>query len=282
MKRLERYKNQYVVSDRTPDLDDAKKQSEAAPNDAKKHAVYGLALIKERKLPEAKKELEKALQLDPKQMDAHYISAKLSLSADKDVDGAIKHLDAIRDAGGDGYQLRDMYGDIAEARKDHAAMRANLEAAHHFDPSQPEPLQALYDLNTEEKKDAGQLDILRKLAMLEQHDRKVWRLLMEKLVEAKQWDEAMRVGEGALFVDPLSPEMHVLYARALAAKGRHDQAIYELESALVGKPKAPASVHALLSKSHAALKHTAEAAKHKDEAKKLDPNNADVKALDTP
>ncbi|MBL8612239.1 MAG: tetratricopeptide repeat protein [Myxococcales bacterium] len=282
MKRLERYKGQYVFSDRSPPLDEAKAASEAAPNDAKKHVLYGLALLKERKLPEAKKEIERALAIDPKQMDAHFIAAKLSLSADKDVDGAIRHLDAIRAAGGDGYMVRDMYSDIAEARKDKAAMKANLEAAHRFDPSQPEPLQGLFDLAAEDKRDAEALDVLRKLAVVEQHDRKVWRMLLEKLVEAKQWDEAVRVGEGAIFVDVHSPEIHLAYGRALAQKGQHDRAIYELSSALEGKPKAAAAVHALLARSHAALKHGPEARKHKDEAERLDKNEPELKGLVLP
>jgi len=282
MKRLERYKTQYVFSERTPPLDEAKAAAEAAPNDAKKRATYALALLKEKKLAEAKKELERALALDPKQMDAHFVSAKLSLSADKDVDGAIRHLDAIRAAGGDGYMVRDMYSDIAEARKDKAAMKANLEAAHRFDPSQPEPLQGLFDIAAEDKRDAEALEILRKLAPLDQHDRKVWRMLLDKLVEAKQWDEAVRVGESAVFVDVHSPEVHLAYGRALVQKGQHDKAIYELESALQGKPKTPATVHALLARAHAALKHGPEARKHKDEAEKLDKNEPELKGLVVP
>ncbi|MFO0671705.1 MAG: hypothetical protein U0235_19090 [Polyangiaceae bacterium] len=63
----------------------------------------------------------------------------------------------------------------AEARKDKATMRAELMAAHRFDPSQTEPLRGLFDLAREAKDSAAALVALRELAPLEQHDRRVWR-----------------------------------------------------------------------------------------------------------
>jgi cellulose synthase operon protein C len=126
--------------------------------------------------------------------------------------------------------------DLAEHRKDTAAERKDLEAASKLDPTQAEPLQGLYDLAHKDNDKDRELDSLSKLAMIDQHDRKVWNLLMERLEEKGQWEEAAKVGEGAMFVDVENPKTHRLYARALARTGRFISAVYELNSALVLKP----------------------------------------------
>jgi tetratricopeptide (TPR) repeat protein len=281
--RLSRYRNQYLFTLKSKDVEEARKDVQAKPNDATAHVVLALSLVRGRKGADAKKELDAALAIDPKNADAHYVAAKLAAS-EKDLAGAQQHLDAMRSFGKDGYVVHAMLADIAEEKKDKDRMRYHLEAAHRFDPSQSEPLKGLYDIAHEAKRDADELDALRKLAALEQHDRKVWRLLLEKLVALKQWDEARRVGEGAVFVDVTGGATHILYARALAAQSAHDKAVYELESALLTniKDKEKATAHALLAQSLAALKRTPEAKKHLDAALRLDPENADAKAVKLP
>ena len=79
------------------------------------------------------------------------MSAKL---AGKDVDAAFDHLTAIQHAGGDGYAVRMALAEIAEGKKDKAAYRAALEAAHRFDPSQNEPLKGLFDMAHEPRREA--------------------------------------------------------------------------------------------------------------------------------
>ena len=135
-------------------------------------------------------------------------------------------------------------------------MKANLEAASTLDPTQAEPLQGLYDLAHKQKDAAGELAALRQLALLDQHDRRVWRLLLERLVERGAWEEARKVGESAIFVDVANPEIHRLYARALARTGRFVSAIYELNSALLCKPKPgeQAEIYGELAKAYAKLK----------------------------
>ncbi|HEY8073586.1 MAG TPA: tetratricopeptide repeat protein [Labilithrix sp.] len=281
--RLSRYKDQYLFTLKGKDPDEAKKEVDKAPNDPTAHVRYALALLRTRKAAEAKKELAAALAIDPKNADAHYVSAKLA-GGEKDWKTAQTHLDAILASGKDGYQLRTLLADVAEEQKDKDKMRFQLEAAHRLDPSQSEPLKGLYDLAKEAGREGDELVALRDLAQLEQHDRKIWRLLLEKLVTQKKWDEARKIGEGAVFVDVTGAPTHVLYARALAADNAHAKAAYELETALLGKldDKQKASAHALLAKSYAALKKPADAKKHLDEALKLDPDNADAKDVKLP
>ena len=72
------------------------------------------------------------------------------------------------------------------------------------------------------------------------------------------------------------------YARALSATAAHEQAAFELESALLcddGKPRDKASAHALLARERLALGDPAAARKERDEALRLDPENAEARAL---
>ncbi|MBX3190434.1 MAG: tetratricopeptide repeat protein [Labilithrix sp.] len=281
--RLSRYKNQYLFSLKPKDLEEAKKASLAAPNDPKLHVELALSYVRARKAPEAKKEIDAALAVDPKNADAHFVAAQLA-KHDKNLDAAKKHLDTMRGTGNDGYVVNSMLADIAEEQKDDTRMRFHLEAAHRFDPSQSEPLKGLFDLASQEKREGDALAALEKLAQLEQHDRKVWRMLLERLVAQKRWDDARRIGESAVFVDVTGGVTHTLYARALAAQNAHDKAVFELESALLCnmKPKESATAHALLAQELVALKKNSDAKKHLDEALKLDPENADAKAVKLP
>ncbi len=169
--------------------------------------------------------------------------------------------------------------DIAGAAKDKGGERASLEAAHRFDPTQVDPLRRLYDLASEDKREADALNVLRELAPLDQHDRHAWKLLLDGLVAAKNWDEARRVGDAAIYVDVESYAVHYDYAQALAATGRHEAASFEAESALLceAKPEEKAAAHVLLAKERATLGDAAGAKSHRDEALKLNPGAAEAK-----
>jgi tetratricopeptide (TPR) repeat protein len=281
--KLRRYKGQFLFDDHPKPLDGAKAASDVAPQDAGLRAGLALALLHAHKGDEAKQQIAEALRLDPNLASAHFMAFKM---AEHDHDGAAAaaHLAAIQRAGGDGFQVQMGLAELAEGKHDKAAMRAALEAAARFDPTQSEPLRGLFDMANEEKRDADALDALRKLAVLEQHDRRIWRTLLARLVDQKKWDEARQVGESAIYVDVENAPLHTNYARALAAGGQHDKAIFEIESSLLcnAPPKDLAAAHAALAAERLALHHPAEAKKERDEALRLDPENAEAKGLRIP
>ncbi len=281
--KLARYKGQYLFDDHGVPLDDAKAGVAAASGDAKAHAAYALALLRAKKADAAKAEVAEALRLDPNQLDARFLAVKIAEST-QDIGEMQAQLTAMRKAGGDGYGVEMALAGVADAQKDKAALRGALEAATRFDPSQSDPLRALLALDTEEKKDDGALDVLRKLTQIEQHDRPAWRSLLERLVAGKKWGEAAAAGESAIFVDVESAQVHMNYARALSALGKHDRAAFELGSALVcdAPPKEIAEAHALLAAESLAQRNAPDARAHRAEALRLDPDNADAKALVVP
>ncbi|MDP9034124.1 MAG: hypothetical protein M3O50_04915 [Myxococcota bacterium] len=286
MARLVRYDGQYLFDVKVLPVQEARAAVTATPASVHAHVVLAFALMHEQQAGDARSELDQAFMLAPDDQDAHYLAAKLA-AIDKDIAGEEKHLRAIRAAGSDGYAVEMGLAEAAESRHDVIARRAFLEAAHRFDPTQVDPLHSLYELATAEKRDADALSALTDVARLDQHDRRAYALLLEKLVAAKSWGEAKRVGEAALYVDVENAAIHVDYARALAATGDHLGAAFELETALLcdaagGQAQdkaATATAHALLARERLALGDAAAARAHLAEALRLDPANAEARMV---
>ncbi len=282
MKRLARYKGQFIPDLRmTKTLDQAKAAVQKSPNDGDALVDLTIAYVREDDADNAKATLDKALKAAPDNMRAHYLAFRF---AGKDAEAAQKELATLQSLGGDGYFVRSQLALLAKKKKDKAEYKKQVEAAYRFDPTQADPLGDLFELARDEKREADEVDILRKAAMLDQHDPKLWGALLKHLVDDKQWQEARKIGESALFVAIYDPHVHMNYARALAALGEHERAVFELESALLCEPEAPdaATAHALEAEELVALKRTAEAQKHLDEAKRLDPTNAEIKSVKMP
>jgi len=282
MKRLERYKGQFIPDHRmTKTLDQAKDAVAKNPNDGDALVDLTIAYVRAEDEDNAKATLDKALKTDPKNMRAHYLAFSF---AGKDIPAAEKEIAAIQSLGGDGYWVRGKLAIIAKMKKDKVEYKKQLEAAYRFDPTQEAPLGNLLELALEDKREADEIDILRKAALIDQHDPKLWAALLKHLVEGQQWEEARKVGEGAMFVAIYDEHVHMDYARALAALGDHDRAVFEAESALLCEPNAEdaATAHAIAAESLVALKRNADAKTHLDEAKRLDPNNAEIKNVKLP
>ena len=278
--RLARYDGQYLFDPRRVTVDEGRALAAATPQVAEAHVAYALALLRARKTDEAAREVAEAFKIDPNDKDAHFVAAKLA-AMEKDLAKQEEHIAAITAAGGDGYTIEAALAEVAGARHDKVAARAAFEAAHRFDPTQAEPLRGLYEIATEEKRDADALAALEGATRLDQHDRRGYRLLLDKLVAAKRWNDAKRVGQSLLYLDVESAAMHTTYARALSATGDHETAAFELESALLcdAKREEKVAAHALLAQERLALGDSAAARAHRDEALRLDPQNAEARAL---
>jgi len=255
---LARYTQQYVPDLHSPPLDDARKAARANPGDAKKQVELALALLADGQKPEADAVLGEALRLDPKQPDAHYVKLRVAVR-EKNAAEAERLVAKMIADGNDGYAVRMKAADLAEHRKDVAAEKTSLEAAHKLDPTQVEPLQGLFDLAHKQSDKAGELWALSRIALLDQHDRKVWNLLLERLLASGDWEGARKVGESAMFIDVRNWKTHRLYARALARTGRFVSAVYELNSALVchPKPREQAELYGELARAYEKLKEPA-------------------------
>lgn len=276
---LSRYAKQYVPDLHAPPLDDARKAAQDDPKNAKKLVELAFSLMRDGQDAEGEAVLTEALKLDPKQPDAHYYKVVKAMRT-KRIGEAQKLVDKMIADGHDGYAVRMKAADLAEFSKDESKVRANLEAASKFDPSQAEPLQGLYDLANRKKDKAGQLSALRRLALVDQHDRRVWIRLLRLLVERGEWQEAAKFGEGAIYVDVANPEVHRLYARALARTGHFQSAVFELNSALIAmrrtrpKPEDVRAIYKELATAYAKLKRDDLAQKAKEYEKMISQSDA--------
>ncbi len=277
-KLLARYDKQFVPIGRTGPYAAAKRAAEEQPKNPRVQTVHAIAALKKGKKEEAENALARALTLDPKFPDARWVQARMALSERK-LATAKRHLDELLRHQHDGYVVRMFLAQLALAKKDHKAHRSELEKAHQFDPTQSEPLHALVEIEIKEGKSA--LPYLRKLAKIDEHDARVFRRLINALIDAGEIDEAIRVGESAIWADIEGLWTHSVYADALAARGRNREAIYELESALLcsGKNPAKADVHARLAGIHKSMGNAPASRRHVNEARKLDPGAPRLKSL---
>ncbi len=271
-KRLTRYEKQYVPDLHAPPLPEARKALRTDPKNPKKLVELALALFANGDNAEAQAVLDDALLADPKHADANYVRLRIMMEKEK-FDDAAKLVEAMIKNGHDGYAVRIRAADIAELRKNKAQAREHSEAAHRFDPSQAEPIQALYDLADKMGDTAGKLDALQRLALIDQHDRRVWVRLLDMLVARGKWAEAVKVGESAIYVDVMNPKVHRMYARALARTGRQISAIFELNSAVLASSNAAekAEIYEELAKGYDKLKEPAFAKEARDSAKLVGP-----------
>jgi tetratricopeptide (TPR) repeat protein len=229
---LARYPKQFVPNTRAPALPAAFEQVDREPKNAQKHSVLALALLRAGKPDDARRALTAALKLDPKLPDARYLSARLALSSEKHAEAASVLRGMLAD-GSDGYEVQMLLAEAAAGTSDPVTRVTALQAAARLDPTQSAPLYALLR-HAEEQSDAeGALALLRKLALLSEHDASIYRELLLRLVARKEFAEAVRVGESAVNVDITGFESHFAFAEALAATGDKRRAVFEYESALL-------------------------------------------------
>lgn len=277
---LARYDAQFVPLRRTGDPDRARAEAEAAPRDAQKQCRHALARLREGDAAGAAAALARARAVAPEDPDVLWLEVQLAL-AREDRSAAQRAVDALLHGGHDGYDVQLAIAALAESRRDLAAMKSALERAHAFDPLAAEPVAALADLARETKDRDAEIAALTALAATEEHDAPANQRLLRLLVDAGRWEEALRVGRAAVYVDMTGLLTHQLYAEALAGAKRHRDAVFELESALLcpGRPGELADVHAQLAATWLAAGDRAAARRAAAEARKLDPANERLRAL---
>jgi len=279
-RRLQRYTSQFVPMARVGSLEQAKLAAKLAPNDPKKQAAYAVALLREGQAEAAERQVQVALKADPKLADARFLNARVALGR-KRIDQTLSQLTGMIRDGQNGYAVQMLLADALLAKGDAAAQRKALEEAARFDPTQSEPLLMSAELAKKQNDAEQELGALRKLAVLEQHEPVVYRRLLRALNARRAYDEAVRVGEAAIYADIEGWETHALFAEALAASKMLPRAIYELETAVLcpARPSEKAAVHAQLAQTYLLVPNRAAAQRHAKLARELDADHPRVKQL---
>lgn len=246
--RLARYANNYrVVYGHHDDLDAAKAAAQAAPRDAQAQARLAAALVNAGQLGDARASADAALAIDPRNRMALFIRSDVALQG-HDM-GIAKHsAEALLATGIDSYEMRINLAHAAEAQRDRVALRRQLEAAKRLDPSQREPHERLAELAAQEGRGDDELQELVAVARIDQHDRRIYQAVIEKLAALGRWQDVRSFAEMDLYLDPLSADLHRTLATAYERLGQRPQALFELETALLCHPRDEAEIRAALAR----------------------------------
>jgi serine/threonine protein kinase/lipoprotein NlpI len=214
------------------------------PDSARPFAARGeLAFKYAKDLPQAKVDLDRAVQLDPNYFEARLTRALVlrSLTA---YDAALEDLDALAAADRSTVRVRFVRAMVKEAKGDRAGAAADRDAALTLEPKTPEDFvtRGKYREKTDPKaaladyQAALKVDPLDMFALLN-----TAYVLGERL---NQIPEALTATDRVLAVYPEHP--HALGGRAvyLARLGQTDEAVAEAHKLLSGSPQASVYYHA--------------------------------------
>jgi predicted Zn-dependent protease len=267
--KLSRFATQFMPLQRKGRPERLSKEAKAAPKDVKKQLLYALALLREGEQERAEKILAEVEKLEPTNADARFLRAELDQH--QHPQKSIATLNKMVEAKQDGYAVRLLLGKLLAAQGDDPAARAALEKAASFDPLSATPQYLLAEMAHTRADDDAELAALRRLGELEQHENKVYRRLLGLLVAKKAWDEAVKVGEVAIYADMEGFTTHRLFAEALAQTGNTERAVFELESAALSpaEPQDLAVVQSRLAELYASVGRARDAARARKKAQEL-------------
>jgi predicted Zn-dependent protease len=213
--------------------------------------------------------LDEVEKLEPTNADVRFIRAELAQHEHPEI--SIKVLNQMVEAKQDGYVVRLLLGKLLSAAGDDLAARTALEKAASFDPSSSTPYYLLAEIAHNRADDDAELAALRRLGELEQHENKVYRRLLAMLSAKKGWEEAVKVGEVAVYADMEGFTTHRIFAEALAQTGDKQRAVYELESAVLceAEPKELVEAHTRLAELYGSVGKARDAAKARKRAEEI-------------
>jgi predicted Zn-dependent protease len=267
--KLLRFSQQFMPLQRKGRTDRLEKELKQAPKDPKRLLRLALAVLRDGDRDRAVEILTQVEQREPTSADARFLRAELEQQ--EHPPKAIAILNQMIEAKQDGYAVRLLLGKLLAAAGDDPGARTALERASAFDPASATPQYLLAEIAHTRADDDAELKALRRLGELEQHENKVYRRLLGLLVAKKGWDEAVKVGETAIYADMEGFTTHRLFGEALAQTGDKQRAVYELESAALSQaePKDLAETQTRLAELYGSVGRGRDAAKARKRAQEL-------------
>jgi predicted Zn-dependent protease len=268
-RQLTRFSPQFMPMQRKGRAERLAKDAKAAPTDVKKQLRWVLALLRDGEGERAEQVLAMVDKLDPTNADARFLRAELQQR--EHPEKSIALLKQMVEAKQDGYAVRLLLGKLLAAAGDDPGAREALQKATAFDPLEATPHYLLAEIAHTRADDDAELAALRRLAQLEQHENKVYRRLLAMLAAKKGWEEAVKVGEVAVYADMEGFTTHRIFGEALAQTGDKQRAVYELESAALceAEPKELAETQTRLAELYASVGRGRDATKARKRAEEL-------------
>nr|HEX4318267.1 tetratricopeptide repeat protein [Kofleriaceae bacterium] len=280
--RLAAYKGTFKLPSKG--FDDVTKleiAADAAPKDARAKANVALGYYYAGDADKAGQAAGLALQMDPKQPIARFITAEIAMH-DKDVDTAKKLYAGLIADGHDSYDIRTRLAQIAGAAGDDAEVEKELCAAKKLDPERSYPYEELAGIYKKKGDLARSLKELEHYVMIEQMELAPLKELIGGYTQLANWAKVRTYGELAMYIQPGDLESLLALGRAYLELGAADKALFTYESALLVKPepRRPALIHLGRAKAYLKMKKVAEARAAIAAAKQTEPENAEVLAVE--
>jgi len=274
-KRLARFDRQFHVDfSRFTDLEALQGAAQRAPQDADAQAALAAGYVVKGQFEEAGKAGSRALELDKHHALAHFVLTRVALER-RQLKRAERCLRAIIEGGQDGYIVRLLLARGALAMKRPRDALVEVEAAVALDPERLDAYRVLLDIAEKLSDDGLARRALTAMADLDQHDRMAHFALMTLLNKDKNWQELVRVGENALYVDPENPQVHRLLGEAYEYTDKPKLALRELDRSLsLGHPR-PGKVQLLRARALTAMGERDRARKAAAAAVAADPSISD-------
>jgi Tfp pilus assembly protein PilF len=267
--KLARFSQQFMPLQRKGSPARLAKELGESPKDPQRLLRLALAVLRDGDRDRAEQLLAQAEQIEPTNADARFLRAELDQHEHPEKSIAV--LGKMIEAKKDGYAVRLLLGKLLAAAGDDPGARAAFEKASAFDPLSATPQYLLAEIAHTRGDDDAELAALRRLGELEQHESRVYRRLLSLLVAKKGWEEAVKVGETAVYADMEGFTTHRLFGEALAQTGDKQRAVFELESAALSpaEPKDLAEAQTRLAELYASVGRGRDAARARKRAQEL-------------
>jgi cellulose synthase operon protein C len=280
--RLAAYKGTFKLPSRGyDDITKLEIAADAAPKDPKAKANVALGYYYGGDADKAGTAAQAAIALDPRQPIARYILAEIAVHNGDGKKAKDLYAGLVAD-GHDSYDIRTRLAQIAQEQGDTAEFEKQLCAAKKLDPERSYPYQALSELYAKQGDKPRSLAELEHYAFLEQMELAPLKELTNGYLAAGNWPKVRTYGEMATFINPQDLEILGNLARAYLELGDPGKALYTYDTMLVANPppRRPALVHLGRAKALAAMGKKADARTALAQAKKTEPENADVLQLE--
>jgi hypothetical protein len=280
--RLAAYKGTFKLPSRG--YDDVTKleiASDAAPKDAAKKASVALGYYYAGDADKAGAAAQLAVTLDPKQPIARYILAEIAVHVGDAKKARQLYAGLIAD-GHDSYDIRARLAQLAQEANDTQELEKQLCAAKKLDPERSYPYQALSQLY-EKQGDTSRADAeLEQYAFLEQMELAPLKQLTTDYAKLGNWAKVRTYGEMGTYINPQDLDILGNLAHAYLELNDPGKALYTYDTMLVANPapRRPALVHLGRAKALAAMNKKADARAALAQAKKTEPENAELLQLE--
>jgi tetratricopeptide (TPR) repeat protein len=168
--------------------------------------------------------------------------------------------------GHDSYEGRLRLAKLAARSKSYPKVISHLKAATKLDPEASQPLVELAFLYKKLKKKKEVADVITRLAFIKQTSASIVYTAIVRNSRLKRWDRVRKLGPLGIHNQPFNSTIHEKYAWALRAAGKHKEALFEFQSALLCKPRNAEYIHVGIARSYLAMGQTKKALVHVNRA----------------